>query len=335
MFLFKLLILQYLMDVNGKMWLRNPRHLYVIEILQRDSPLPKRASKQRTRAPQFSFLDIFPKVTCRPPKEVMDMLLNPQENCREPGMDAREFCSETFQRPFQYLKRFFARQDLDTFQYQGQVEGTPGECLQHLLIYCGVINPSWSELWNFAQFLNYQLRDCEASLFCNPRIVGDTLRGFKNFVVTFMILMARDFATPTLHTSDQSPGKHLVTMDGVKEEDLAPFSLRKRWESEPHPYVFFNDDHTSMTFIGFHLQPNENGSVDAIDHSSRQVIKRDVMTMELYQGLVLQRVPFNIDFDQLPRHEKLERLCLTLGVQWPIDPDETYELTTEIGRAHV
>ncbi|KAF6297909.1 hypothetical protein mRhiFer1_000154 [Rhinolophus ferrumequinum] len=328
-FLFKLLILQYLMDVNGKMWLRNPCHLYVIEILQRDSLLPKRASKQRTSAPQFSFLDIFPKVTCRPPKQVMDMLLNPQENCREPGMDEREFCSETFQRPFQYLKRFFARQNLDTFQYQGQVEGTPGECLQHLLIYCGVINPSWSELWNFAQFLNYQLRDCEASLFCNPRIVGDTLRGFKNFVVTFMILMARDFATPTLHTSDQSPGKHLVTMDGVKEEDIAPFSLRKRWESEPHPYVFFNGDHTSMTFIGFHLQPNENGSVDAVDHLSRQVIKRDVMTMELYQGLLLQRVPFNVDFDQLPRHEKLERLCLTLGVQWAIDPDETYELTTD------
>ncbi|KAM5307769.1 E3 ubiquitin-protein ligase RNF213 isoform 2-T2 [Glossophaga mutica] len=329
-FLFKLLILQYLMDVNGKMWLRNPRHLYVVEILEGHSASSQRPSKRRTRAPQFGFLDIFPKVTCRPPKEVIDMELHPQWTCGEPGMDPEEFCSETFQRPFQYLKRFHQKQDLDAFQYQrGRVEGTPEECIQHLLIYCGVVNPSWSELWNFARFLNYQLKDCEASLFCNPRIVGDTLRGFKNFVVTFMILMARDFATPTLHTSDQSPGRHAVPLDGVREEDIAPFSLRRRWESEPHPYVFFNDDHTSMTFIGFHLQPNPEGTVDAVDPVSKKVIKKGVMTMDLYQGLLLQRVPFNVDFDQLPRHEKLERLCMALGVQWPVDPDDTYELTTD------
>ncbi|KAM8784464.1 LOW QUALITY PROTEIN: E3 ubiquitin-protein ligase RNF213 [Rhynchonycteris naso] len=327
--LFKLLILQYLMDINGKMWLRNPCHLYVIEILERCLALPLRSSKLRTSAPHFSFLDIFPKVTCRPPKEVLDMELNPQWNQEEPGMDPTEFCSETFQRPFQYLKRFYQKQNLDMFQYEeGMVEGTPAECLQHLLFYCGVINPFWSELWNFAWFLNYQLRDYESSQFCNPRIVGDTLRGFKNFVVTFMIFMARDFATPTLHTSDQSPGKHIVTMGGVKEEDITPFSLRRKWESEPHPYVFFNNDHTSMTFIGFHLQPNENGMIDAIDHLSKKVIKNDIMTIDLYQGLLLQRVPFSVDFDELPRYEKLERFCLALGIQ-PIDPDDTYELITD------
>lgn len=329
-FLFKLLVLQYLMDINGKMWLRNPCHLYIIEILERNSTLPRRPSKLNALVPQFNFLDVFPKVTCKPPKEVINMELGPQQSYKEPGMDLRAFCSETFQRPYQYLRRFHQKENLDTFQYRkGSVEGSPGECIQHLLIYCGVINPSWSELWNFAQFLNYQLRDCEASLFCDPTFVGDTLMGFKNFVVTFMIFMARDFATPTLHTSDQSPGKYTFTMDGVKEEDLAPFSLRKRWESEPHPYVFFNSDHTSMTFIGFHFRSNQNGGVDAIDRLSGKVIKKDVMTEQLYQGLLLQRVPFNVDFDQLPRHEKLEKLCLALGIQWATDPDETYELTTD------
>ncbi|XP_043761210.1 E3 ubiquitin-protein ligase RNF213-like isoform X2 [Cervus elaphus] len=329
-FLFKLLILHYLMDINGKMWFRNPCHLYIIEILERNSTLPRRPSKLNALVPQFNFLDIFPKVTCRPPKEVINMELDPQQSYKEPGMDQRAFRSEIFQRPYQYLRRFHQKENLDTFQYQkGSVEGSPGECIQHLLIYCGVINPSWSELQNFARFLNYQLRDCEASLFCNPTFVGDTLVGFKNFVVTFMIFMARDFATPTLLTSDQSPGKYMLTMDGVKEEDLAPFTLRKRWESEPHPYVFFNSDHTSMTFIGFHFHSNQNGGVDAIDRLSGKVIKKDVMTVQLYQGLLLQRVPFNVDFDQLPRHEKLEKLCLALGIQWASDPDETYELTTD------
>ncbi|XP_042525946.1 E3 ubiquitin-protein ligase RNF213 [Dipodomys spectabilis] len=329
-FLFKLLILQYLMDVRGKIWLRNPCHLYIVEIQKGSSEQPERSSKLNSHVPPFRFLDVFPTVTCRPPKEVIDMGLSPQRRLREPGMDRKEFRSTAFQRPFQYLKRFHQKENLDWFEYQeGSVEGTPEECIQHLLIYCGVVNPSWSELRNFAHFLNCQLQDCENSLFCKPDFIGDTLRGFKNFVVTFMILMARDFATPTLHTSDQSPGGHLITMDGVAEEDLAPFSLRKRWELEPHPYVFFNGDRTTMTFIGFHLQPKNNGFVDAINHQTQQVIKSDVMTTELYQGLLLQRVPFNIDFDSLPRHEKLERLCLALGIQWATDPDETYELTTD------
>ncbi|XP_023555015.1 E3 ubiquitin-protein ligase RNF213 [Octodon degus] len=329
-FLFKLLVLQYLMDINGKMWLRNPRHLYIVEILEGKSAMLNRPSHPRAHAPQYSFLDIFPKVTCRPPKEVIDMELTPRGSNGEPRMDKIEFCSETFQRPYQYLRRFHQNEDLDTFKYQeGSVEGTPEECVQHLLIYCGVVNPSWSELQNFARFLNCQLRDCEASIFCNAEFVGDTLRGFKNFVVTFMVCMARDFATPTLHTSDQSPGNYMVPLDGVEEEDLAPFSLRKRWESEPHPYIFFNGDRVTMTFIGFYLQPNSNGSIDAINHLNGKVIKRNVMTTELYRGLLLQRVPFNIDFDSLPRHEKLERLCQAIGIQWAIDPDETYELTTD------
>ncbi|XP_017377000.1 E3 ubiquitin-protein ligase RNF213-like [Cebus imitator] len=41
-FLFKLLILQYLMDINGKMWLRSPCHLYIIEILERRTSAPSR-----------------------------------------------------------------------------------------------------------------------------------------------------------------------------------------------------------------------------------------------------------------------------------------------------
>ncbi|XP_044530479.1 E3 ubiquitin-protein ligase RNF213 [Gracilinanus agilis] len=329
-FLFKLLILQYLMDTNGKMWPRHKCHLYVIEILEFTSTLPKRPSKLNTHSQQFSFLEIFPKVTCRPPKEVMCMPLISSTNEMEPRMDREEFCSESFQRPFQYLKRFHRGQNLDIFQYKpGSIEGTPEECLQQLLIHCGMMDPSWSELQNFSRFLNYQLRDCEASLFCNPAFIGDTLTGFKNFVVTFMILMARDFATPSLNISDQSSERQVFNMDGVNEEDIAPFCLRKKWESEPHPYIFFNDDHTSMTFIGFHLQLNQNGGIDAISHLDGKVIKRNVMTQELYKGLLLQRVPFNINFDQLARSKKLEILCMVLGIQWPMDPDETYELTTD------
>lgn len=249
-------------------------------------------------------------------------------NAEDPLMDEEEFRSDAFQRTYQYLTRFHNHIDLDTFKCTG-VEGSPVECLQMLLMFCGIMEPSWAELRNFAWFLNLQLKDCETSVFCDATFTGDTLRGFKTFVVDFMILMAKDFATPSLSISDQSPGKLQMDMTGIREEDLAPFLIRKRWETEPHPYIFFNDDHMSLTFIGFHLQLNENNFADAIDPASGKVIKKNVMTRALFEGLTLQRVPFNIDFDQLPRGEKIERICNVLGIQWPLDPDETYELTTD------
>ncbi|KAM9780063.1 E3 ubiquitin-protein ligase rnf213-alpha-like [Neosynchiropus ocellatus] len=330
-FLFKLLILRYLMDSKGRMWKCNEKQLYVIEFLEPTLKSNKNASMQNQLAGS-SFLSVFPKVFCQPPKEVLMLEMTKRERpndapSEDPLMDDKAFRSEAFQRPYQYLIRFNQRHNLDGFTSKG-VEGSHVECLQMLLMYCGILDPSWAELRNFAWFLNLQLKDCETSDFCNSELTGDILAGFKNFVVDFMILMAKDFATPSLSISDQSSGRPEFDAN-LREEDLAPFLIRKRWETEPHPYIFFNSDHTSMTFIGFHLQPNAAGLVDAIDPVGGRVIRSNIMTKALYDGLRLQRVPFNMDFDRLNRAEKVEWLCNVLGIQWPLDPDETYELTTD------
>ncbi|KAM3924826.1 E3 ubiquitin-protein ligase RNF213-like [Leptodactylus fuscus] len=328
-FLFKLFVLQYLMDSEGRIWKRLPSHLYIVEILESASTVFPRQFKTAPQVVQHNFIDFFPKIVCYSPNKVLTKYTEDvADDCGDPGMDIDEFRSECFQRPFQYLIRFDTKQNLDKFEYIiGSVEGDPAKCLQIFLLYCGIIDPSWSELRNFAWFLNLQLRDCESSVFCDFELIGDTLPGFKNFVVKFMILMAKDFATPSLDIADQSPGRQ--NWDECKNKDLAPFSLRKKWESEPHPYIFFNNDHVSMTFIGFHLQPNNAGGVDAINPRNNTIIETNVMTPQLYEGLRHQRVPFNIDFDRLPREEKISRLCLVLGIEWPFDPDETYELTTD------
>ncbi|KAK7926008.1 hypothetical protein WMY93_008318 [Mugilogobius chulae] len=325
-FLFKLLFLRFLMDSEGKVWKCNEKQLYVVEMLVQSKATTRQAQKS-------SFTDVFPNIFCRPPKEVLEIELKKNDvptffNSEDPLMDDEVFRSAAFQRPYQYLTRFYNHVDLDRFTYHG-VKGSHGECLQMLLMYCGIMDPTWAELRNFAWFLNLQLQDCETSVFCNAEFIGETLVGFKGFVVDFMILMAKDFATPSLSISDQSPGQQQMDLTGVREEDLAPFLIRKRWETEPHPYIFFNDDHVSMTFIGFHLQPNNRNAVDAIEPVSGRIIKRNVMTKQLYDGLTRQRMPFNIDFDQLPREEKIKRLCNVLRIQKPLDPDETYELTTD------
>ena len=56
--------------------------------------------------------------------------------------------------------------------------------------YCGIRDPSWSEIRHFVQFLNVQLHSCERSYFTNTDLVGDILSGFKSFVIKFMIRMS-------------------------------------------------------------------------------------------------------------------------------------------------
>ncbi|KAM4740057.1 E3 ubiquitin-protein ligase rnf213-alpha-like [Anableps anableps] len=330
-FLYKLFFLRYLMDSDGQMWHCTHKHLYVMELTETTND-QARCGTRLGQKENFAIPDVFPKVFCQPPKQVMALEKQKEDNFSsendDPLMDDDCFRSEAFQRPYQYLTRFHNNENLDTFTYKG-IEGTHSHCLQIFLFYCGVLDPSWAELRNFAWFLNLQLQDCENSDFCKVEFVGDTLQGFKNFVVEFMILMSKDFATPSLCITDESLGKKQTDLTGVNEKDLAPFLIRKRWESEPHPYIFFNDDHASMTFIGFHLRLNNQRGVDAINPSTGKVIKENIMTQELYRGLKHQRVPFDVDFDQLPRADKIEHLCSVLGIKWPTDPDETYELTTD------
>ncbi|XP_072098539.1 E3 ubiquitin-protein ligase rnf213-alpha-like isoform X2 [Mobula birostris] len=325
-FLFKILVLGLLKNSQGRIWKRSTTHLYIVEHLNANGF----HNKMQTQQVNMGLLSVLPTIHCKSPNEVRQLELKKRRgellNILDPLMDEKEFTSEAIQRPFQYLHRFSTNRNIDGFTYRiGRIEGQPAECLTLFLQYCGLRDPSWAELRNFSWFLNIQLKNCEQSMFCNPAFVGDTLVGFKKFIIEFMILMARDFATPSLNISDES----LAFSTSQTEEDLLPYIIRRRWESHPHPYIFFNADHFSMTFLGFHLKKNNHSGYDAVDHRTGQVLRGNVMSSQLEEGLKLQRIKFNVDFDSLPRNEKIRKLCLVLGVSEPRDPDETYELTED------
>ncbi len=48
-------------------------------------------------------------------------------------MDDEEFKSNSYQRVYQYIRRFTAKQNLDSFSFNGCVEGTPQDCLEIIL----------------------------------------------------------------------------------------------------------------------------------------------------------------------------------------------------------
>ena len=275
---------------------------------------------------KLGLLDILPTIQCRTPKEVAHLLVDQDRLTMkdfDPLMDTQEFVSEGIQRPYQFLMLFDRKQNLDPFKYQ-EVQGNPLDCLKYFLDYCGMPDPSWAELKNFSWFLNVQLKDCENSIFCDRDFLADQLPGFKDFIVKFMILMARDFASPSMdstHHQNINP-----------EEDM--LTLRKHWEREPHPYIFFNADHFSMSFLGFHVKKSlSRNTFDAVDIHSHQVLIEDVMTKKLFEGLERQHICLTEDFDLLDRQDKIKRISRVVGSKSnrnrDFDPDPTYELTSD------
>ncbi|XP_029934003.1 E3 ubiquitin-protein ligase rnf213-beta [Myripristis murdjan] len=330
--LFHLLVLGCLSDSQGTMWRRNVAHLITVEVLRPYTP-PQNQMKMNV-----GLLDILPAIHCRSPKEVKQLLLADQgmltRKTLDPLMDEKEFCSEGIQRPYQFLKLFNSNQNLDRFKYQeGSKVGDPIDCLTHFLSNCGMQDPSWAELKNFSWFLNVQLKDCENSIFCDPDFLADHLPGFKGFIVKFMILMARDFASPSMNTTDESPLLHCG--NSPVGDLLACLTIRKHWESESHPYIFFNADRSSMSFLGFYVKRGLRGDkLNAVDLHSHKLLINDVMTQKLFEGLERQNISLTEDFDQLPRPDKIKRISCVVGAKKGImnrefDPDPTYELTAD------
>ena len=64
-----------------------------------------------------------------------------------------------------------------------------------------------------------------------------------------------------------------------------------------HPYLFFNQDHVSVSFLGFIV--NSNG--DLLDKLNRNVIERRIMSKQLLEGLKLNGVDLSSSFDNWSR----------------------------------
>ena len=265
-------------------------------------------------------LDFLPNINCIPPRQVIEQL---RDHANQPTeqilMDEKLLESAVYQRPYQYLLKFSQKKQLDYFEYKQPIRNALN-CLETLLEYCCIKDPTWSELSRFSKFLNTQLNDCENSIFCKVEVTGHDfyLTDFKKFVVRFMLRMAQDFATPSLALNDPSP-------DNTKADLLKVHQLRRRWESGFHPYLFFNADRMSISFVQFNI----NAQGDFCDPKTNKIVEDKIMSKALLRDLKKCQVPVNQDFDALNRMEKLQTLCNVFGVGKVHDPDPSYELTTD------
>ena len=95
----------------------------------------------------------------------------------------------------------------------------------------------------------------------------------------------------------------------------------------PHPYIFFNQDRISITFVGFKV----TRTGDLIDPAhSRGVLERGIMTQQLYTGLQAQRVNFDDDCCNWTKDIMIQKILTVMGIEWGYpDPDPTYVLTVD------
>ncbi|XP_052243691.1 E3 ubiquitin-protein ligase rnf213-alpha-like [Dreissena polymorpha] len=329
--LFNLLILNCLMDKNGYVWRRSIDDMCLIETM----PIMKVTREKHEMQYAHPMFDILPDVICRSPEESFGVYsgearIKPTDyKMTDQLFDEKQFRSLVFQRTFQYLQRLDTGRSMNDVN-PGSPEGDPKLCLHVLLRRCGVKNPSWSELHHFVWFLNTQLVDFEQNAFVGTAAAED-LPGFATFVLRFLMQMSKDFSTRSLKISEESPGcAPLDDMNEEEEEDedtvLNRLSLRRTWESSPHPYLFFNSDHFTFTFLGFFIQ---RATGNLIDQQTGMLLEQGIMAQNLYDGLVRNRAPLQENFDCLPRDQKILKLCNIMGIEFPHDPDSTYELTTD------
>ena len=319
-FLFKMIILRTVQDGTGKVWICRPQDLYLYELI---------SSANLTK----SFKDLFPSTMCMSPGEALETTRSqPAGYCDElietnrigdllQICDQQIFDSEIIQRTVNNLLWFDQDEDLDQYEY---IHGIiplqmPKVCLEALLKYCPVEDPSFCELNNFAEFLNLQLQMAEQSTFTNLAKYADDWKDlrFKNFVVKFLIFMAQDFSTRSVDISEEG------------SEFRPEIRERRRWENSNHPYIFFNADNATLSFLGLDVNTN----CDLVDERDNVLIQ-GIMTPAMRALLALQsqkdQIPiFNRNFDILPDNLKLASLCRILGQNETLTPDPSYKITSD------
>ncbi len=92
-----------------------------------------------------------------------------------------------------------------------------------------------------------------------------------------------------------------------------------------HPYIFFNGDNESITFLGFMV--TKNG--DLVDPAQGAVLEQAIMKPQLYTGLKQNRVNFDEDYRHWRKDQMITKIASVMGLKFVYDPDETYVLTTD------
>ena len=357
-FLFNLTVLGYLKHSNGQLWRRSPSDLYLIEIMP---PMVRTHSERTDKIPFHCILNYLPKIFFRQPKNYLyDLENNIQNEQHDYKNDTRfksisifdknfthKFTNDEYQCTCYYLKLLHDQSnELNSFRYYDNKSKiavlTETECLKILLVKSGLKNPTWAELNNFVSFLSENLKDSEQSPFLGTALAPE-LGALKGIFLRLIIYMSYDFALPSLNIAEESPTSDRMDIDNdivstnvdTNAFDLNKMKIERHWERLSHPYILFNADHTTFTFMGLYLDRRKYEFLDTNTDKPIADFQTNQFKIEpaLRMQLLTQRVPifrsFNKDYQRKDRIEALRNVMGLKERSQNYDPDPSYELTLD------
>lgn len=92
----------------------------------------------------------------------------------------------------------------------------------------------------------------------------------------------------------------------------------------PHPYLFFNKDGHSFTFVGFRIDGNTGHLLDVFG----RVLEQRTMSTQLLTALNANFVDLSEDCRHWSKDKILMKIAKIMGIE-SHDPDPTYALTAD------
>jgi hypothetical protein len=98
-----------------------------------------------------------------------------------------------------------------------------------------------------------------------------------------------------------------------------------------HPYIIFNKDKESLTFVGFKVSADG----DLVDPTQEKILERNIITSDLCKWFKRQGVDFNDDYSQWTKQDMITKLSTVMvtarqqqfiGLQ---NLDDSYVLTVD------
>ena len=91
-----------------------------------------------------------------------------------------------------------------------------------------------------------------------------------------------------------------------------------------HSYIFFNEDRSTVTFVGFIIDKHGN-----LCNPQGAIIERKYMSKRLHDGLERQGVKLSDNHNNWQKGDMIKTLATVMGIKDYRDPDKTYVLTVD------
>ena len=91
-----------------------------------------------------------------------------------------------------------------------------------------------------------------------------------------------------------------------------------------HPYIFFNDDGMTLTFVGFMVS-----SKGDLINASKRILEQAIMSIQLKEALKPQGADFEDNYETWNKGKMISKIGTVMGLSQVHDPDPSYVLTVD------